>query len=64
MYVCLCKGVTDKQILRAIEEGADSMRQLNRCLGVASQCGKCARQAKDILRDATRSGIDNQMILV
>ena len=50
MYVCLCKAVTDKQIRQAACEGACSMRCLNSKLGVATQCGKCARHAKQILR--------------
>lgn len=52
MYVCLCRGITDHQIRDAACAGACSMRCLNKSLGVATQCGKCARQAKQILRDS------------
>lgn len=51
MYVCLCKAITDKQIKDAAYNGATSMRCLNKDLGVATQCGKCAVTAKQILRE-------------
>ena len=50
MYVCLCKGITDRQIKAAIKDGASSMSELNRALGVASQCGKCGIATREILR--------------
>ncbi len=41
MYVCLCKAVTDTEILQAIEQGSDSLDRLRERLGVATQCGSC-----------------------
>lgn len=53
MYVCLCRGVTDGQIRKAASTGEIShMRDLRHCLGVASQCGKCATCANRILKEA------------
>ncbi len=51
MYVCLCKAVTDTQIRQAAESGCHTMRCLNKELGVATQCGKCAKDARQILKD-------------
>jgi bacterioferritin-associated ferredoxin len=56
MYVCLCKGVTDKQIRNAINEGACSMRDLQAALDVANQCGKCGRDCKSLLAESTIAG--------
>ncbi|MFN3579951.1 MAG: bacterioferritin-associated ferredoxin [Pseudomonas sp.] len=52
MYVCLCKGVSDKQIRNAVAEGACSMRDLRNTLDVANQCGKCARDCKSLLNES------------
>ena len=49
MYVCLCNGVTDSQIREAAEQGARSVRDLERCLGVASSCGRCQPCAEELL---------------
>jgi len=54
MYVCICKGITDNHIREAVDSGCDGLRDLRRELGVGSQCGKCARHARQILRE-TRS---------
>ena len=51
MYVCLCEGVTDGQIRDAIYGGCCSYRDVRASLGVASQCGKCACLAKQVVRD-------------
>ena len=51
MYVCLCKGITDSQIRAAIEDGANSFKEVRNTLGVASQCGKCGILTREILRE-------------
>ncbi|MDR9436880.1 MAG: (2Fe-2S)-binding protein [Thiohalophilus sp.] len=50
MYVCLCKGVTDNQIRDAVIDGADSLADVRRDLGVASNCGRCAQCARQVIR--------------
>lgn len=53
MYVCVCNGVTDGQIREVVQtRGCDSLRDLRRELGVGSQCAKCARHARQVLREA------------
>lgn len=55
MYVCLCQGVTDGQIREAIYDGCCSYRDVRETLGVASQCGKCACLAKQVVRETLGS---------
>ena len=52
MYVCFCKAVTDKEIRRAVANGADNLYELRESLGVASGCGSCADHAQEILDNA------------
>lgn len=52
MYVCLCKGVSDKAIRQAVAQGARSWRDVREQTGCATQCGKCACMGKTIARDA------------
>lgn len=49
MIVCVCKAVSDKHIRRAVDEGAISLRDLTRELGVGTCCGKCVPMARDVL---------------
>jgi bacterioferritin-associated ferredoxin len=52
MIVCVCRRVSDQQIRQAVAEGAVSLECLQFDLGVATQCGRCADCACQILGDA------------
>ena len=63
MYVCLCEGVTDGQIREAIYEGCCSYREVRETLGVASQCGKCACLAKQVVRETLSEVQQSQVVI-
>ena len=50
MYVCLCNAITDSQIKAAVSLGDSSLADVKKRLGVANQCGKCARMANEIIQ--------------
>ena len=52
MYVCVCHAVTERQIRQAAANGAKSLRDLRRDLGVTLDCGRCAVCALHCLREA------------
>ena len=59
MFVCICNGVTDKQIREAVADGAVSLQDLHDQLGVASQCGSCSEHAMSLLHErATPAEVD------
>lgn len=60
MYVCLCKGITDKQIVQAVEKGAASVRELRQQFGLGNQCGKCTCMARGVINEALQSGAPSQ----
>jgi bacterioferritin-associated ferredoxin len=49
MIICVCKAVSDRHIRLAVKNGASSMRDLTRELGVGTCCGKCVPEAKATL---------------
>ncbi|WP_438463829.1 (2Fe-2S)-binding protein [Marinomonas sp. PE14-40] len=49
MYVCICKGITQKEIQSAVEAGA-SLRDIRKSMGVASECGSCGQCAKRLVK--------------
>ena len=51
MLVCVCNGISDKDIDSAMQQGASSYGELRRSLGLASCCGQCASYAKDLVNE-------------
>ncbi|WP_312047264.1 bacterioferritin-associated ferredoxin [Erwinia sp.] len=50
MYVCLCNAISDKTLREAVRRyQPKSIQQLRQILPVGKQCGKCLRQAHDIM---------------
>lgn len=52
MYVCMCNGITDREIRSAAELGARSLDDLSACLGIATCCRRCSDCARQVLADA------------
>ena len=56
MYICICNAVTEREIRSCCaEEGARNLRDLERCLGVGTNCGRCRPAAKEILTEEARA---------
>jgi bacterioferritin-associated ferredoxin len=51
MIICICRGKSDRDVNRAIEAGASSLRDLQRC-GIGDQCGSCHNALKGMLARA------------
>ena len=52
MYICICNGITDREIKACVEQGASCMADLQRELGVATRCGRCRSCAEELLSEA------------
>ncbi|MDD3485020.1 (2Fe-2S)-binding protein [Azovibrio restrictus] len=55
MYVCVCQGVTERQIQEAARNGASRLKDLRQQLGVTQDCGRCATCAHECLKDARKA---------
>jgi bacterioferritin-associated ferredoxin len=54
MYVCLCHGVTDREIREAAAAGAREMVDLAAMTGCGTGCGSCGELAQTLLQEARR----------
>jgi bacterioferritin-associated ferredoxin len=56
MILCICRGVTEDEILDAIRRGAFSLEKIaRRCDGAGTDCGSCRAEIQchlDALRQA------------
>lgn len=57
MYVCLCQAVTDRDVRAAAKEGATTLSDLRRLLGVSIECGRCASFARECLKSANQADV-------
>lgn len=49
MFVCICSAVSDRQVERAIQEGAHSLDALAGKTGAGACCGSCRPLLLDII---------------
>ena len=56
MIVCICRGVSEEEILEAIRRGARTLDKIaRRCDGAGTDCGSCRCEIQaqlDALREA------------
>ncbi|MDY0067985.1 MAG: (2Fe-2S)-binding protein [Steroidobacteraceae bacterium] len=49
MYVCVCHGISDRQIREIVDRGASSLDEVQVHLPVASCCGCCEETARELI---------------
>jgi bacterioferritin-associated ferredoxin len=57
MYVCICHGITERQIHRAVEQGARTLGDVQMKLPVGACCGRCEDCAREVIRDCQRAPV-------
>jgi bacterioferritin-associated ferredoxin len=48
VIICICRGKSDKDVMKAIDHGATTVRDLQRC-GIGDQCGSCHNSLRALL---------------
>ncbi|MDO9475447.1 MAG: (2Fe-2S)-binding protein [Pseudohongiella sp.] len=51
MYVCICRQITDSQIRQRCQDGVTTFSELRAELGLASDCGRCGRYARELIAE-------------
>jgi bacterioferritin-associated ferredoxin len=49
MYICICRGITDRDIKQAADQGITSIQELADSMGVGADCGTCHSHACQVL---------------
>ena len=57
MLVCHCKGLTDREIHRAIRAGACTQREVARECGAGSICGGCRPLIDELLESRSAASV-------
>jgi bacterioferritin-associated ferredoxin len=53
VYVCLCNGVTDRQVRAKASSEECSVGAVHRALGITPKCGKCIPMMRDLVRECS-----------
>lgn len=56
MYICICRKISDRAIINAIEHGADNRVALMNALGVGTGCGKCLDAVDELITEYAHHG--------
>ncbi len=56
MYVCLCNGLTDRDIRRACDQGHSTVASAYCSLGAEVNCGRCVPMARELINRQARLG--------
>lgn len=49
MILCVCKGVSDKKVRAAVDDGCETVKQVGSACAAGTDCGICARAIHDLL---------------
>jgi bacterioferritin-associated ferredoxin len=56
MYVCLCAGVSDREIRKLVRDGACTPAEVMRCTRAGMCCGTCRPTIAAIVEEAAMEG--------
>jgi bacterioferritin-associated ferredoxin len=46
MILCLCRGVSERDVVEAVERGATTLAEIRRACGAGTDCGSCLADIK------------------
>lgn len=55
MWVCHCAAVNERQVRRAVEQGACDERDVASICGAGAGCGACQDEVRRILSESTHA---------
>lgn len=55
MYICICKQVSEQQIVSEIHKGCKNLEAIQKKLSVSLECGSCLDCVLDVLAEHTVS---------
>lgn len=52
MFVCICRAVTESEIMDAVDLGATSLEAVGAATGAGTSCGTCHERIEDTIAAA------------
>lgn len=51
MYICICNALSDRELKDAVAQGHGCVDDVYRACGAERQCGSCAEDIAEMMRD-------------
>jgi len=58
--VCLCNFVSEKEVNKALQKGAKSIRDIEDLTGASSSCGRCKTALQEMLHTHMLTHVNQQ----
>lgn len=58
--VCLCNFISEKEVSKALQKGAKSIRDIEDLTGAASSCGRCRPALQNMLNAHLSAQVNQQ----
>jgi bacterioferritin-associated ferredoxin len=55
MYVCLCVGVTEREIRETLSQGAETVEEVMYCTGAGTRCGGCLLTIEELVEESAEA---------
>ena len=60
MYICICKGITEKMLLDQIGPSHNTKEQILKNLGIGDSCGSCVVDAVKLMLE-NQNNLDSKI---
>ncbi|MFL5458673.1 MAG: bacterioferritin-associated ferredoxin [Myxococcales bacterium] len=58
MLVCVCRGVSDRELRDVLARGASTLRDVGRACGAGTDCGSCRDLLRNMLGSCAAQGCE------
>jgi bacterioferritin-associated ferredoxin len=59
MLVCVCRGVSDRELREVVARGASTLRDVGRACGAGTDCGSCRDLLRTMLASCAPQGCES-----
>ena len=61
MYVCLCKGITEKHVKKILDSGVMDVKSIQKQSDAGTDCGSCVSHIAKMIKESQDTPFSNPM---
>lgn len=60
MIVCICHGISDKDVDQMVQTGMSTPEEISSCSGLGTDCGSCLRKLRNFIEPDSLAGNESE----